>query len=485
MKNWMIKIGIFVGAFMMVGAILFQTPLVYADDVKNGGPDDIMAISEAAGQPFSDFYRPKGSIVIDSDNGQILWSDNADDILPIASLSKLMSAYIVLEEAQKGTFSLEQTVTVSKEIEKIAQIYALSNNKMIEGVEYTVNELLTLMLIPSSNAATVMLSDFIYPNDRGAFVDRMNETAKKLGMENTSYYNASGASAESFEGLYIPNGYDLKGDNVSTARDISILIYHLMNKHPEILNYTKNPKVIVKAGTPYEESFESYVLALEGGKYGFTGMDGLKTGSSPSAAFGYGATAERNGYRLIEVLLGVGTWEEENGEDIRFPIGNALLDKLFNEYEKKKVLSKGEQTINDRELVLEKDLYGLLKPEQEFTFEILEEGIRLNNGLDSVSENISSEAVPFVVKDTGMLSFANNDFTKELGTKLRENKLLPLLMGFVGLVIIMLNRLLMKRHIRHNKKNHQLKIWGILFGVLMVIGAILLTLEQLLSHLFV
>lgn len=445
---------------------------------------DIMEVAREGGQSFSEFYRPKGGIVIDSENGHVLWSENPDKVWPIASLSKLMTAYLILEDVAQGKYARDNEFEVSSDIEKIAQIYALSNNKMVTGVPYTIDDLMTLMLIPSSNAATIMLSDISSPGNRGAFIDRMNDTAKTLGMTNTRYFNASGATATSFNGLYQPEGYDPNGDNVSTPRDIAILIYHFMNKYPEILDYTKAPKVTVKANTPFEETFESYVLSLEGNKYSYEGTDGLKTGSSPSAAFGYGATIKRDNLRLIQVLLGVGTWDEQNGEDIRFPIGNALLDKLFAEYSYKNVLAQGTHEINDRELVLEKDLYGLVKKESEFSFDISEDGIRLNNGLESVSPKIKSVAAPFKANKKGLFDFSSSDGNTPPKSFATANKFVPLLMGLTGLCSIVASRLVIRRRHRYNKHGNLLTTAGILVGAVLVIIAFILTIEQLLSSLF-
>lgn len=310
---------------------------------------------------------------------------------------------------------------------------------------------------------------------------------KKLGMENTQYYNASGAAASSFEGLYQPEGFDLNGDNVSTARDISILIYHMLDKYPEVLNYTKNPEVTVKKGTPYEETFESYVLSIEGNTYSFKGMDGLKTGSSPSAAFGYGATAERDNTRLIQVILVVGTWEEENGEDIRFPIGNALLDKLFTDYNRQKILSKGSQIINDREIYLTDDLYALLKPEQEFSFDFTDKGISVKTDNEGVSSKIIGHPVAFRDEKGKGLTLPKDLFQSKENffEELKTNKLLPILMGLIGLLIITISRILVS--IRHRKgyRGNILTTLGIIIGCVIIVSAIYLTLEQLMGSFFV
>ena len=82
-------------------------------------------------------------------------------------------------------------------------------------------------------------------------------------------------------------------------------------------------------GTPYEETFEAYNYSLPGAKYGYQGVDGLKTGSSPTGGFNYIATVKQGDFRLIEVILGVGNWQNQDGEYERHVAGNALLDYAY------------------------------------------------------------------------------------------------------------------------------------------------------------
>lgn len=201
--------------------------------------------------------RPKSSLVIDGSTGDVVWEDNVDEVRDPASMSKLMTLYLVFEAIKEGKISEKTVITATPQDQATANIYEISNNKIVAGVDYTVSELITMTIVPSSNATTVMLANYLSDNDPDAFLDRMNAKAQELGMTNTKWFNASGAAAVSFKGYYNPQNYDNYASNQTTARDLAILAYNFVNHHPEILNYTNKAKVTVKAGTPYEETFET------------------------------------------------------------------------------------------------------------------------------------------------------------------------------------------------------------------------------------
>ena len=309
--------------------------------------------------------RPKSSLIVDANTGNILWQDNIDEVRDPASMSKLMTLYLVFEAIQQGKLSENTVIKATPRDEAIAKIYEISNNKIVAGVDYTVSELITMTAVPSSNATTVMLANYLSNNDPDTFLDMMNAKAKELGMTNTKWFNASGAAAVSFKGLYTPQRYDNNAANQTTARDLAILGYHFVKNYPNILNYTNKPVVTVKKGTPYEETFETYNYSLPGAKYGIEGVEGLKTGSSPRGAFNYIATIKRGEQRLISVIMGVGNWSDQDGEYYRHPFGNALIEKAYADYEYKKVFNAGEQEINGKTYKLSKDFYATVKKAQQ------------------------------------------------------------------------------------------------------------------------
>ena len=335
--------------------------------------------------------RPKSSLVIDGSTGDVVWEDNVDEVRDPASMSKLMTLYLVFEAIKEGKISEKTVITATPQDQAIANIYEISNNKIVAGVDYTVAELITMTIVPSSNATTVMLANYLSDNDPDAFLDRMNAKAQELGMTNTKWFNASGAAAVSFKGYYNPQNYDNTLSNQTTARDLAILAYNFVNHHPEILNYTNKAKVTVKAGTPYEETFETYNYSLPGAKYALKGVDGMKTGSSPNGAFNYIATIKRGDQRMIAVIMGVGDWSDQDGEYYRHPFGNALIEKAYADYEYKKLLSKGEQEIDGQKYKLSEDFYATVKKGTEPKVKVENNILKAENGLKTLSSKISDE----------------------------------------------------------------------------------------------
>ena len=223
------------------------------------------------------------------------------------------------------------------------------------GASYTVAELMDLIIVPSSAAATYMLADMVDP-DPDKFVERMNQKAQELGMNNTKYFNCVGVTNNLLQ-PYQPLKQPLNGDNLTTPEDYALLCTYLVNTYPDILNHTKYSEITVKAGTPYEEHFTSYQISLEGAKYALEGTDGLKTGSSDTAGFNYSSTAKRGDTRLVEIVMGVSEWSDQSGEEIRHLVGNAIMEQAFEQFEYKKVLSKGVHTIDGKQVEVSEDLW--------------------------------------------------------------------------------------------------------------------------------
>lgn len=333
--------------------------------------------------------RPKSSLMIDGNTGDVLWQDNIDEVRDPASMSKVMTLYLVFEAIKEGKLSLDTVIKATPQDQAIAGIYEISNNKIVAGVDYTVSELITMTVVPSSNATTVMLANYLSNNDPDAFLDKMNAKAQELGMTNTKWFNASGAAAISFKGYYTPQNYDNYASNQTTARDLGILVYNFVKNYPDILNYTNQAKVTVKAGTPYEETFDTYNYSLPGARYALEGVDGLKTGSSPNGAFNYIATVKRGDQRVIGVIMGVGDWSDQDGEYYRHPFGNALIEKAYADYEYKKVFSKGEQEIDGETYNLPEDFYVTVKKGTEPKVKVENGVLKAENDLTTLSTLIS------------------------------------------------------------------------------------------------
>ena len=360
--------------------------------------DQLVDIAQKAGyKEATETYRPKSSLLIDANTGDILWQDNIDEVRDPASMSKAMSLYLVFDALSKGEIKEDTVITAKPTDEAIANIYEISNNKIVSGVKYTVSELITMTAVPSSNAATVMLANYLSDNDPDKWIDRMNEKSKELGMTKTKWYN------------------DNNHSNQTTARDLSIMAYNLIKHHPNILKYTSQQTVTVKKGTPYEETFENYNYSLPGADYGLQGVDGLKTGSSPRGDYNYISTCKRGNQRVISVILGVGNWEDESSEKIRHAFGNSLIEKMFKDYSYKKVLSKGKQKIDGKKYDVQKDVYATVKKGQEPKISVKDDYVLVDNGLKTVSPKIKASTVK--ATKTGFFLFSGGQKEKQTTNK--------------------------------------------------------------------
>ncbi len=190
-------------------------------------------------------------------------------------------------------------------------------------------------------------------------------------------------------------------------------------------------------GTPYEETFETYNYSLPGAKYGFEGVDGLKTGSGPSSAFNYIATAKRGDTRLIEVILGVGDWSDQDGEYYRHPFGNALLKKTFDEYEHRLLLPKGEHGIEDKTIKLDRDFYGVVKKNEKPKLTIQGNQVMLANKNEQLTEKMPKLSLNYQEAKTDKEKKEQLPATSNSSSDQKKNYLLPGVLAVLGLLLLL------------------------------------------------
>ena len=369
-----------------------QTETTAAESSISYDSENLYEITSKYGYDYDENYRPASSIVIDAETGQIIHGNNIDVERDPASLTKVMTAYLVFEAIEKGKISLDTKIVATENDRAISTIPDISNNKIVVGVEYPISQLLYLMLYPSSNVATVMLSHAISDSE-AQYIEMMNQKAKELGMTNSKFYNASGANISSFRGLYHPEGVeDL--NNVTTARDLSILAYNLIKKYPNFLNFTKEAAVTTMEGTEVEETFYTLNYMIPGMKYGYFDVDGIKTGSSPTAQLNHLVTGKKGNFRVIEVIMGVGDWWDYiTSSNYRSIYGNALLEKAFTEYHEETVLTAGVHEVDGQKIKVDKDIKVLVKGDTKPTYKLVGDEIVLENTLPTVTKLIKSNVV--------------------------------------------------------------------------------------------
>lgn len=311
-----------------------------------------ITITKNEGNSVSEADTPKGDIVVNLSNEEILFQENPDNVVDPASLSKLMTIFMVYDAIKSGKIKLEDKVVATKNDQAISNLTNLSNSPIVEGVEYPVSELIKMALLPSSNAAVLMLANLINPN-ADDYVDLINQKAQELGMTHTKFVGASGAVTKDFEGLYTVQRYPSNETNQSTARDLAKMVVAMLKAHPEITEITKNKELTVMSGTPYAKTITNTNHSVEGDVLAYPGIVGLKTGTSERDGFNYIGIYKQDGVELVEVILGVGQFADHHGEYNRHKIGNALLQYVFKNFEHKTLFNPGTQTIDGQKVTLE------------------------------------------------------------------------------------------------------------------------------------
>lgn len=242
----------------------------------------------------------KSVILMDAATGTVLYEKNADEALPPASVTKIMTLLLIMEALSEGKIALNDSVTASERAAEMggSQIF------MKVGENFTCEELIKSIVIASANDATVAMAEHIAGSE-AAFVDLMNEKAAALGMNNTHFENTNGLD-------------DTAEHHLTSARDIAIMSRALL-AHKKILDYTSIWMDSIRNGEFVLTNTNRLV------RY-YQGATGLKTGSTAKAGFCISATAMRDGMHLIAVVMGAPT------RDTRNEIAKGLLDYGFANY---------------------------------------------------------------------------------------------------------------------------------------------------------
>ncbi len=228
----------------------------------------------------------KSLILIEASSGRVLYENNADEPLPPASVTKIMTLLLVMEAVDNGQIKLSDPVTVSEAAAAMggSQVY------LKVGEQLSVEEMIKCVVIASANDAALALAELIAGSEE-SFVSLMNKRAKELGMKNTNFENTNGLD-------------DTTVNHVISARDIAIMSAELM-KHTVILKYT----------TIWQDSIRNGAFVLTNTNRlirFYPGANGLKTGSTGKAGFCISAAAKREGMQLIAVVMGSSTRDSRN-----------------------------------------------------------------------------------------------------------------------------------------------------------------------------
>lgn len=279
--------------------------------------------------------QAKAALAIDANSGKILYSQNSDEVLGIASVTKILSAYLVYEEVEHENISWSDPLPISDHLIKLSQDPDLSNIPIEKDQTFTVQDALIGALVSSANSLTSALAEYIAGSEV-AFVGMMYDKLELWGIDDALLVSASGLSNEYIAPPFYKGTKELD-ENMMSAKDVAIVAQHLITDYPEVLDITSQPSI-----TLFEKSKEPLVLwnssdMLPGFDYYIEGMDGLKTGTSPVAGGCYVGTMEIDGTHIITVVLGV---DEEVAN--RFEETYQLLNYINEHFSYETAIKKGE-----------------------------------------------------------------------------------------------------------------------------------------------
>ena len=297
--------------------LLISIPLVKAEETEDLAPN------------------AKSAIMIEASTGEILFQKNKDEKLAPASMTKMMSMLLIMEEIENGNLKWNEMITISEKASSMggSQIFLKVGEKM------TVEDLLKGVAIASGNDAVVALAERVSGSEE-QFVKRMNTRAKDLGLKNTNFINATGLTAD---------------NHYSSAYDMSLIAKELV-KHEKILEFTSTYEDYLRKDTksPFWLVNTNRLVRFK------EGVDGLKTGFTDEAGYCLTATMKKDNMRLITVVM-----KEENTSK-RSADTTKMLDYGFNIYMVQTILDE-KTTIEKKKVELGKTLTAEIVPKENIT----------------------------------------------------------------------------------------------------------------------
>lgn len=284
--------------------------------------EDTLKLAEKAGS----------AILIEATSGKIIYEKNADEKLPPASMTKMMSMLLIIEKIDSAHIKWSDIVTVSENASSMggSQILLETGEKM------SVSDLFKGIAVASGNDAVVALAEYTYGSEAN-FVNAMNKKAKELGLKNTSFKN--------------PHGLDA-ANHYSSARDMATIAMEL-SKYPDIFNYTSIYEDYLRKDT------DRKIWLVNTNKLVrfYDGVDGMKTGYTEEAGYCLTATAKKNGMRLIAVAMNEPDSNTRNSE-----VTNMLNYGFSNYYAESVITTK--TNLGKVEVIKGKDKYVIIVPKE-------------------------------------------------------------------------------------------------------------------------
>jgi len=290
----------------------------------------IGSASTVAAQDFN--IAAKHAIAVEANTGKILYEKDATQPVEIASITKLLTVYLVYEALENGSITLSTPVDISDYPYQLTTNSEASNVPM-EARNYTVEELLEATLVSSANSAAIALAEKIAGSEKN-FVDMMRAKLLEWGIKDATVVNTTGLNNETLGDNIYP-GSNKDDENKLSAYDVAIVARNLIKKYPQVLEITKKPSSTFAGMTITSTNY-----MLEGMPAYRGGFDGLKTGTTDKAGESFVGTTVEKGMRVITVVLNAD--HQGNNPYARFTATSSLMDYISSTFTLRKIVQQGD-----------------------------------------------------------------------------------------------------------------------------------------------
>jgi D-alanyl-D-alanine carboxypeptidase len=288
-------------------------------------------------------------MAFDEKTGQVIYSKNANQKVAIGSITKIITLYLVTKALKDGQITEQDTLQPTQAQADMTKDNELTNVKLDVNRSYTVKQLYEAAWIVSSNSAAMMLADKV-GGSQHAFVKMMRNTLKDWGIKDAEINNVSGLNNSDLDSsMYLGNA---DGENKLSTNDIGVIVKHVLDQYPEILQTTSMAKLDFPADNE-TKTYNSLNLLLKGQRDYQEGyeFDGLKTGTTKQAGESFVGTLPMDGTRIVTIVMNA--QGESDDVDKRFRSTQKLAHYVKDNFEYKETLKKGsEVTINKKSMKL-------------------------------------------------------------------------------------------------------------------------------------
>ena len=274
----------------------------------------------------------KHAIAIEANTGKILYEKDATQPVEIASISKLITVYLVYEAIEQGKISLTTPVDISDYPYQLTT-NSEASNVPLDARNYTVEELLEVTLVSSANSAAIALAEKVAGSEKD-FVDMMKAKLQEWGIQDATLVNSTGLNNETLGDNIYP-GSKKDDENKLSAYDVAVVARNLILKYPQVLEITKKPSSTFAGMTITSTNYMLEDMPAYRG-----GIDGLKTGTTVKSGDSFVGTTEEKGMRIITVVLNANT--QAGNPYSRFTATSNLLDYISSNFALQTIIKQGE-----------------------------------------------------------------------------------------------------------------------------------------------